>query len=55
VILIILKFCVNCIKWIDELDAKVDTEVDSLHIKKIDIDNLMGYVYIVREDSNVVL
>jgi hypothetical protein len=25
--------------------------VDSLHIKKIDIEDLVGYVYIVRVDS----
>jgi hypothetical protein len=28
----------------------VDVEVDSLHVKRIDIDDLVGYVYIVRVD-----
>jgi hypothetical protein len=42
------KVFVNCIKWIDELGAKVDAEMDSLHVKKIDIEDLVGYVYIVR-------
>jgi hypothetical protein len=44
---------VNYTKWIDELDAKVDAEVDSLHVKKIGIDDLVSYVYIVRVDSHV--
>jgi hypothetical protein len=35
------------------LDAKVDVEVDSLHVKIIGIDDLVGYVYIVRVDSFV--
>jgi hypothetical protein len=30
----------------------VDIEVDSLHIKRIAIDNLVSYVYIVRVDKN---
>jgi hypothetical protein len=47
VILIILKFFMN---WIDELDAKLDTEVDSLHVNRISIEDLVGYVYIVRVD-----
>jgi hypothetical protein len=29
----------------------VDVEVDSLHAKRIVIDDLVGYVYIVRVDS----
>jgi hypothetical protein len=29
----------------------VDVEVDSLHVKRIAIENLVGYVYIVRVDS----
>jgi hypothetical protein len=29
----------------------VDTEVDSLHVKRIDIENLVGYVYMVRLDN----
>jgi hypothetical protein len=33
------------------LDAKVDVEVDSLYVKKIGIEDLMGYIYIVRVDS----
>jgi hypothetical protein len=36
--------------WIDELDAKLDTEVDSLHVNRISIEDLVGYVYIVRVD-----
>jgi hypothetical protein len=32
------------------LDAKVDVEVDSLHVKRIAIEDLVGYVYIVRVD-----
>jgi hypothetical protein len=32
------------------LDAKVDTEVDSLHVKRINIEDLVGYIYIVRVD-----
>jgi hypothetical protein len=32
------------------LNAKVDTEVDSLHVKRIGIEDLVGYVYIVRVD-----
>jgi hypothetical protein len=28
----------------------VDIEVDNLHIKRIDIEELMSYVYIVRVD-----
>jgi hypothetical protein len=32
------------------LDAKVDIEVDSLHVKRIAIDDLVGYVDIVRVD-----
>jgi hypothetical protein len=28
----------------------VDAEVDSLHVKRIDIEDLVGYVYIVRVD-----
>jgi hypothetical protein len=32
------------------LDAKVDVEVDSLHMKRIGIGDLVGYVYIVRVD-----
>jgi hypothetical protein len=34
------------------LDAKVDVEVDSLYVKRINIENLVGYVYIVRVDSH---
>jgi hypothetical protein len=33
---------------IDELDAKVNADVDSMYVKRIDIDDLMSYVYIVR-------
>jgi hypothetical protein len=33
------------------LNAKVDIEVDSLHVKRITIDDVVGYVYIVRVDS----
>jgi hypothetical protein len=40
------KVFVNCTKWIDELDA----DVDSLHIKRIGIEDLVSYVYIVRID-----
>jgi hypothetical protein len=29
----------------------VDDEVDSLHVKRIGIDDLVGYVYIVRVDN----
>jgi hypothetical protein len=29
----------------------VDDEVDSLHVKRICIDDLVGYVYIVRVDN----
>jgi hypothetical protein len=29
----------------------VDVEVDNLHIKRITIEDLVGYVYIVRVDS----
>jgi hypothetical protein len=29
----------------------VDVEVDSLHIKRIAIEDLVGYVYIVRVDK----
>jgi hypothetical protein len=50
VILIILKFFMNYTKWINELDAKVDAEVDSLHVKRISIEDLVDYVYIVRVD-----
>jgi serine kinase of HPr protein (carbohydrate metabolism regulator) len=32
------------------LDAKVDIEVDSLHVKRIAIEDLVGYVDIVRVD-----
>jgi hypothetical protein len=32
------------------LDAKVDIEVDNLHVKRIDIEYLLGYVYIVKVD-----
>jgi hypothetical protein len=28
----------------------VDAEVDSLYVKRIDIENLVGHVYIVRVD-----
>jgi hypothetical protein len=48
VILIILFYFINYTNWIDELDAKVDADVDSMYVKRIDIDDLMGYVYIVR-------
>jgi hypothetical protein len=34
----------------DELDAKVNGEVDSVHVKRICIKDLVGYVYIVIED-----
>jgi hypothetical protein len=34
----------------DQLDGKVDVEVDSLHVKRIDIDDLVCYIYIVRVD-----
>jgi hypothetical protein len=37
------------------LDAKVDAEVNSLHVKRIDIDDLVGYVYIVRVDKQYAL
>jgi hypothetical protein len=33
------------------LDTKVDAKVDSLHVKRTDICDLVGYVYIVRVDS----
>jgi hypothetical protein len=29
----------------------VDVEVDSLHVKRIAIEDLVGYVYIVRVDD----
>jgi hypothetical protein len=32
------------------MDTKVDAEVDSLHIKRIGIEDLMSYVYIVIID-----
>jgi hypothetical protein len=38
----------------DELDAKVDVEVDNLHVQRIGIDDLVGYVYIVRVDYNTI-
>jgi hypothetical protein len=44
VILIILFYFINYTNWIDELDA----DVDSMYVKRIDIDDLMSYVYIVR-------
>jgi hypothetical protein len=45
------KVFINYIKWIDELNAKINAEVDSLYVKKIDIKNLVGYIYIVRVDQ----
>jgi hypothetical protein len=54
VISIILFFFVNCTKCIDELDVNVDAEVDSLHVKRIGIEDLVGYVYIVRVDAKFV-
>jgi hypothetical protein len=33
----------------------VDAEVDSLHVKRIGIDGLVGYVYIVRVDKGISL
>jgi hypothetical protein len=34
----------------DELDTKVDAEVDNLYVKRISIEGLVSYVYIVRVD-----
>jgi hypothetical protein len=33
----------------------VDSKVDSLHVKRIGIKNLVGYVYIVRLDYVIVI
>jgi hypothetical protein len=33
----------------------VDDKVDSLHVKRIDIENLVCYVYIVRVDFDYIL
>jgi hypothetical protein len=38
----------NYTKRIDGLDVKVNFEVDSLHVKRIGIEDLVSYVYIVR-------
>jgi hypothetical protein len=54
-ILIILKFFINYIKWFDELDAKVDGEVHNVHVKRIDMEDLVDYVYIVRVDVFLIL
>jgi hypothetical protein len=35
------------------LNAKVDAEVDSLYVKRIGIDDLVGYVYRVRLDITI--
>jgi hypothetical protein len=37
------------------LDAKVDDEVDSVHVKRIGMEDLVGYVYIVRVDSYMLI
>jgi hypothetical protein len=37
------------------LDAKVDVEMDNLHIKIIAIEDLVGYVYIVRVDAYILI
>jgi hypothetical protein len=37
------------------LDAKVDVEMDNLHIKIIAIEDLVGYVYIVRVDVYILI
>jgi hypothetical protein len=44
------KVFVNYIKWIDEFDAKLDAKVDNLHVKRISIEDFIGYIYIVRVD-----
>jgi hypothetical protein len=36
------------------LNDKVDVEVNSLHVKRNGIENLMNYVYIVRVDVKVI-
>jgi hypothetical protein len=33
------------------MDTKVNIEVDSLHVKRIAIEHLVDYVYIVRVDK----
>jgi hypothetical protein len=37
------------------LDTKVDVKVDSLHVKRIAIDYLVGYVYTVRVDKTLTI
>jgi hypothetical protein len=37
------------------MNAKVDVEVDSLHVKRIGVRDLVGYVYIVRVDNGGLL
>jgi hypothetical protein len=34
----------------EELDGKVDGKVDSVHVKRIGMENLVDYFYIVRAD-----
>jgi hypothetical protein len=51
VILIILKFLQITLNKLMSLDAKVDIEVDNVHVKRTDIEYLVSYVYIVRVDK----
>jgi hypothetical protein len=37
------------------LDAKLDVEVDRLHVKRIAIENLVSYIYIVRVDLSILI
>jgi hypothetical protein len=46
-----IKVLITWFLRIDELDANVDADVDSLHVKRIDIKDLVSYVYIVRVDT----
>jgi hypothetical protein len=45
------KVFINYIKWIEEFDAKINIKMDNLPVKRIDIKDLMNYVYIVRVDN----
>jgi hypothetical protein len=35
------------------LDAKVDVEVNSLYVKRINIEDLMGYICIIKVDTGL--
>jgi hypothetical protein len=37
-------FFVNCTKWIDDLDAKVNGEVDSVYVKRIGMNDFLGHL-----------